>query len=111
MFIAIVVVLFNFILIQIFASTYYGIYFLALLLYLYFFSFKSNILYIIIITMCVFFFKYYFDEDIYDIYIWIDSSIKFFYIDEILLFTLTFLHILFLFLVSSYENLKKMSYN
>ena len=111
MFIAFMVVLVNFFLIQVFASTYYVVYFLVLLLYIYFFSFKSNVLYSTIIIICAFCIKYYFDEYIYDFYVWIDYSFKFFYIDDILLYALSFLHLLFLYLVSSYGNLKKMSYN
>ena len=111
MFISFIVVICNFFLIQIFASTYYVLYFFGLLLYIYLFSFKNNILCITVIMIFVFCLKYYFDEDIYDFYILIDYKIEFFYIDEILLYTLSILHILFLFFVSSYENLKKMSYN
>ncbi len=104
-------VVFNFILIQIFASTYYIVYFLALLIYIYVFSFKGNIRYAIIIMISFFAFRYYFDEDIYDFFIWIDYGFNFIYIDDVLLYTLSFLHLLFLFFLSSYENLKKMSYN
>jgi len=111
MFVAFVIVLSNLFLIQIFASTYYGIYFLALLFYIYLFSFKSNVLYATIIMVSSFFLSYYFDEYIFDFFIWIDYSFKFFYIDSMLLYTLSFLHLLFLFLVSSNENLKKVRYN
>lgn len=111
MLISFIVVLLNFFLIQIFASTFYVIYFLALLSYIYLFSFKSNILYLSIIMVCAFYLKYYFDENIYDFYIWTDIGFKFFYVDDTLVYTLSFLHLLFLLLVSYNKNLKKMSYN
>ena len=111
MLMALGVVVFNFLLVQIFASTYYIVYFLVLLIYIYLFSFKVNLLYATIIMIFAFALKHYLNEAIYDFYLWIDYSLNFFYIDDTVVYVLSFFHFFVLLLLSPYENLKKMSYN
>jgi len=104
-------VLSNFCLIQIFATTHYIGYFFALVIYIYFFNNRVNLLHSTIFIIMSFVLIEYLDEEIYDLYLFMNYDFKLFYIDDLIVYILSFLHIFILLLISKYDSLKKMSYN
>jgi hypothetical protein len=101
----------NFVLIEIFASAYYFLYFIALLVYIYFFNFKINIYQITSIVLCFFVAFYYLDQYIFEFFLYFEIYNYYIHIDKELIAVLTTTHIILLKYVSYYFDLKKMGYN
>ena len=106
-----VLVLFiNFLLIELFASKYYILYFLFLsIFYLYLstlsFSKYFAFIYIFIMLLIMQLYKF-FDDDIFDLKIYIGLDFNFVYIDELVVYILIFLQLLIFIVIS-----KNLGYN
>ena len=101
----------NFLLMEIFASSNYIIYFLFFIAYLYFFNKKIKlykvVLYVVLIYMSIILFN----ENIFEFFLYLEIYKYYIYIDANTGYILSFIHMVLLGYVSYYFDLKKMGYN
>lgn len=101
----------NFILIEIFATTYYFLYFIALLISLYIFNFKIKTYQVVLFILCLYIAFNFLEEYIFEFFLYFNIFNYYIYLEQQTAIVLSAIHIILLKYVSYYFDLKKMGYN
>jgi len=105
------IVTFNFLLIEIFAASYYFIYFVFLVLYIFFFNTNTNYYIVTTVLALVTATIYFLQNYIFEFFLYFGIFKYYIYVEIEIFVALSIIHIVLLKYVSYYFDLKKMGYN
>lgn len=108
---SLIIVFLNFTLIEIFACEYYFLYFLMLLFYIYFLNSKVNVYRDFSVVILVYSAMNIFDDTMFELFLKLEIYKYYIFVEDEVIFLLSFVHIFLLKYLSYYFDLKKLGYN